>query len=462
MSNLTAGFAQSDITPPIGIGMAGYGARTKPSERVQDPLIAQALVLTAGDQTAAIVCLDNIGLNWDIVAAARQRAEALSGIPEGNIVIAATHSHWGPMTSGGEYMPQYMRDLISPEYNAKLIDTLAQIVAEANSNRVAAVAGVGSGFADLVTFNRRVSAPDFSTQWLAAMEPPLALVASREGNRLARKWRKGEHKGPRLSQPLAEFGGSRVGPADGEVGLLRIEKSDGTPLAGLMSFACHAVCGAGEDSFYAISADWTGEARAAFQSLLGIPLMYASGCSGDQVPRWRRDDSRQRVGKSVGAEAAHVWWGIDECHGDLPLAVTRRTVNLPPNTRVPSLAQAQANLAAMPDPEGPEALWQRCAVMLAKEIEAGIPAEIWAMRIGELGIVGVPGETLTEIGLQIKQRSPFKHTMTVSLANGCIGYLPTDDAIHAGGYEPEWSPVGFGTERMLVETGLELLEELAK
>jgi hypothetical protein len=74
MSNLTAGFAQADITSPIGVGMAGYGSRTKPAERVEDPLIAQALVLTSGDQTAAIVCLDNIGLNWDLVCAARQRA----------------------------------------------------------------------------------------------------------------------------------------------------------------------------------------------------------------------------------------------------------------------------------------------------------------------------------------------------------------------------------------------------
>ena len=82
------------------------------------------------------------------------------------------------------------------------------------------------------------------------------------------------------------------------------------------------------------------------------------------------------------------------------------------------------------------------------------------MRVGNLGIVGLPGEPLTEIGLQIKQRSPFEHTMVVSLANGAMAYFPTDDGIDAGGYEAEWSPVGLGTERMLVETGLELLGEL--
>ncbi|MEN6544886.1 MAG: hypothetical protein ABFE07_02500, partial [Armatimonadia bacterium] len=77
-----------------------------------------------------------------------------------------------------------------------------------------------------------------------------------------------------------------------------------------------------------------------------------------------------------------------------------------------------------------------------------------------LGIVGVPGEVLTEIGLQIKQRSPFAHTMVVSLANGCIGYLPTDDAVDEGGYEPGWTPVGKGTEKMLVQTSVSLLQQL--
>jgi neutral ceramidase len=75
--------------------------------------------------------------------------------------------------------------------------------------------------------------------------------------------------------------------------------------------------------------------------------------------------------------------------------------------------------------------------------------------------VALPGEVLVEIGLQIKQRSPFPVTLVVSLANGCVGYLPTDNACREGGYEPTWSPVGPGTERVLVETAVALLEELA-
>ena len=51
---------------------------------------------------------------------------------------------------------------------------------------------------------------------------------------------------------------------------------------------------------------------------------------------------------------------------------------------------------------------------------------------------------------------PFELTMVVSLGNGATGSFPTDEVIHADGYEAEWSPVGLSIERMLVQTGLEL------
>ena len=79
------------------------------------------------------------------------------------------------------------------------------------------------------------------------------------------------------------------------------------------------------------------------------------------------------------------------------------------------------------------------------------------MRMGEVGLVGLPGEIPTEIGLQIKQRSPPPYTMVASQANGYIGYIATDHATRKGGYEPGWSPVGHGSEQLLLETGLERL-----
>ena len=56
-------------------------------------------------------------------------------------------------------------------------------------------------------------------------------------------------------------------------------------------------------------------------------------------------------------------------------------------------------------------------------------------RIGELGVASIPFEVFTEIGLEIKARSPFQDTFTIELANGSYGYLPTPAQHALGGYE---------------------------
>ena len=53
-----------------------------------------------------------------------------------------------------------------------------------------------------------------------------------------------------------------------------------------------------------------------------------------------------------------------------------------------------------------------------------------------VGIVGLPGEMFSEFGMEIKKRSPAKHTLVIELANDGIGYLPTSVSFEQGGYEP--------------------------
>ena len=54
----------------------------------------------------------------------------------------------------------------------------------------------------------------------------------------------------------------------------------------------------------------------------------------------------------------------------------------------------------------------------------------------ELAIVGLPGEVFAELGLDLRARSPFPHTLVLGLANEAIGYVPTRRAYDEGGYEP--------------------------
>jgi hypothetical protein len=80
-----------------------------------------------------------------------------------------------------------------------------------------------------------------------------------------------------------------------------------------------------------------------------------------------------------------------------------------------------------------------------------IQAVIQAFRIGDLGIASIPFEVFTEIGLEIKARSPFADTFTIELANGSNGYLPTPKHHDLGGYET-W----LGTNRVEREASVKI------
>src|SRR5207245_7396354 len=99
---------------------------------------------------------------------------------------------------------------------------------------------------------------------------------------------------------------------------------------------------------------------------------------------------------------------------------------------------------------------------------AVVPGSIHAVRIGDGVIVTAPGETFTEIGLAVKERSPGRPTLYAGYTNGAVGYFPTASAYAEGGYEPVYSNRSYGRpatvapecERLLVETGVRLAETL--
>jgi neutral ceramidase len=94
-------------------------------------------------------------------------------------------------------------------------------------------------------------------------------------------------------------------------------------------------------------------------------------------------------------------------------------------------------------------------------VGAHLPVEVHVLAIGdELAIVCLPGEIFVELGLAIKQASPFRTTLVVELSN-CVetAYVPTRVAYAGGGYEVANSMVQAGSGEMLVETAVRLLRE---
>jgi neutral ceramidase len=87
--------------------------------------------------------------------------------------------------------------------------------------------------------------------------------------------------------------------------------------------------------------------------------------------------------------------------------------------------------------------------------------EVQVIALGQdLAWISLPGEIFVELGLAIKEASPFKHTIIAELANGSIGYIPTQRAFTEGNYEPVSARCAAGSGELLVDATIKLLREL--
>jgi len=239
-SNLKAGVAKVDITPPNVVDMPIIG-HTRKVTGVRDPLRAGVLVLDDGSTRAAIVTLDTIGAWEPMVAAARERIEREAGVPAGHILIAASHNHSGP---------GYIEN---PGWARALIDKLGAAAKQAANSLRTVTVGYGE---DRIGFgiNRRKT------------------IDGRAVLRL-----------------------NPAGPNDPRVKVLRFDDGRSlTPVAVLMHAVCHPCFFTWGDNgsqpfpkgFPKMSADFPGEAQTFVELIYGnqTSSMFLQGCAGDIRP----------------------------------------------------------------------------------------------------------------------------------------------------------------------------------
>src|SRR5207249_6801136 len=90
-----------------------------------------------------------------------------------------------------------------------------------------------------------------------------------------------------------------------------------------------------------------------------------------------------------------------------------------------------------------------------------LEVEVQVVALGtDIAWVALPGEIFVELGLAIKNNSPFKHTIIAELANGSVGYVPTRRAYAQGNYEVVSARCAEGSGELLVAAALRLLREL--
>ena len=431
MAKLRAGAATSVLTPPLGTEMIGF-FNVRLAEDVHDELHAKAFVFESGDTQVALVVCDLIALEMRDVADIKRRASDLTDIPPGNIMVSCTHSHYVPATAS---IFNSERD---DEYTADAVVKIADAAKIAQNRLAPARIGHASGMCPEETHNRRYRMKDGSVR----MNPGY------------------------LNSEII----SPAGPIDPEVGILAIEGSAGGVLGAIGNYSLHYVGGPYATT---ITADYFGAFGRALQRMAGDGFVaaMANGCCGDinnidptrPAPLFPEPFYQmERVGQVVASRAFGAWRQVRDFDYEPRLGAATATMTF--HRRHPSeeeLAEAQRLVEAGPDPDNRDWVYANETIEVSRlPVEEEI--EIQALGIGAVGIVGLPGEIFVEYGLAIKRRSPFARTFVVELANGTVGYCPTDRALEEGSYETRLARsacADAGTERAMIDAAVEALTQ---
>ncbi len=444
-----AGAATSNITPHLGVSINGNLQNGK-ATHIHDELHARCLALDDGTTKLVLVVCDSCMIPREVFDAAKKMVNEATGLPLANMLMSATHTHSAP-TSGSVFQSE-----ADPEYRAFLARRIADGIRRALNNLEPARIGWGAGSEPDQVFNRR---------WFLKNE---ALYKNPFGG-----VDKVKMNPPRASADLIE----PSGPTDPTVSVISLVSTNGRPIALYANYSLHYVGGVGGGH---ISADYYGAFCERVKQLItaGSPspdfvALLSNGTSGNinnvnfREPAPKRA-AYEQIGLVADAVATAALSAVKQMQYNdwVPLSVQQKELNL--GVRRPNaeeLARAKEIMSRarnLPRMDTMEEIYARETVAMAA-YPATMPVLIQAMRIGDLGITAIPCEVFVEIGLELRAKSPFKQTFTVSLANGYNGYLPTAKHHELGGYET-WraksSYLEVSAAEKITAQGLELLRGL--
>jgi len=409
---MRAGVAKVNITPPVGLELSGWAFG--PSVGILDELYAKVLLLESDSKKAAIVTADLIGFDTKYADAIREGIANKVNMNANDVLVSCSHTHSGPATMFLRRWGEIDEDFVHV-VEKQLIGTATVAAKRMQEARI----GAGKGRADGVGINRR----DVES-----------------------------------------------GSVDAEVGVIRVDNSQGEMLAVLMNYSCHPV--AVHNYKNLISADYPGYAMGVIEKIKEgrVIALHTTGAAGDINPQQMHDVKyAEKFGNMVGGEALKIAESI-ETRPELTLNVVSEPVNLPVRT-LPTvdelkkmIEEGKKNLAKRKQ-EGTLEYHQLMSTYIPIEwaqealevVESGrtvehLEMEIQVVRMNDAVLVAMPGEIFVDIGLNIKKTSPYPYTFVIEMANGAIAYLPTRKAFEVGGYEPERAATIYGTYLLTPDT----------
>jgi len=388
-------------------------------------LRAVAVVLEKpGSGKLAIVACDLLMITRDLLDPVVQQIEAATGIPGARVLINCTHTHHAPSTvrvHGYDRVPAFCE-----EVQRKIVQAVKD--ANANLSKEGCEFLFHLGREETVDMNSRLMLGDGTIFWTGE---------------------RGDVVRP-------------TGPFDPELPVLAFRDSGQRLRALLFNHSTHTIGvrsgGRRSPSFYGLAAQ-------ELEAELGGITSFLEGASGSThnlsgavpVPV-----AIERMKEAVRAALAQA-----QPRAVAQLAALKRpfTVKVRHFDEAKEAAAVAAYCEKRMAPRAASTIevFQKMRAELAPQQGQERTTWLQVVRIGDVALVGVPAEFFTKLGIDIKNRSPFRHTYIAELANDWIGYVPDQDAFKLGGYQV-WT--GFhsycepGTGERIVDEIVAMLHEI--
>ena len=434
---MKAGFSRAVITPPVGTIMGGYRLRRGAAAGVHDDLEVRCAVLDDGKSVCALLSLDLLGLDYRQTAYIKRGIAAECGLQPELILIACTHTHSGPdtlsLSGSGEEAEKYYQEMCG---------RAARCVCSAMDRLESTAVSLAQTVVPDLAFNRRIILQDGSAR--------MNLERIDESQ-------------------IAERG-----PVDPTASMLLFSQE--AEISGAISnFTLHATV-LNEDNLL-FARDWPGYLVASLEaSLPGKPVvLFFNGAfgninqiktPGDWVSTFQE---AERIGKTIGGKLAGAIESrcfLQEAainSGHAWVTIPRREARSQGEIDG-DIARVEAQLADGESREdGGVAELEKELIFLAEEKALGrAPSleqiEIQRITLGEIEIIGLPGEIFVEYGLELKRTSPMRHCLIFGNANGSAGYVPLMESFKEGAYETRLSQ----GSRLAPEAGKLIVQAVAK
>ena len=457
MSNLMAGFGRVNVTPMLGIGIVGY-FKPRFAEGILDDLEINALALACGQDKVVFLSFDNCYIDTKILREYKKHISDVTGLPMEAIYIHATHTHTGPFLnreSGGgiDFLDPNEENSKEEQYCQIVYHKMADAAQLALNDLKPAKMGWGIGHAPNVAFNRRFRMKD-------------GTIMTNPGV-----------NNPDIMEPAGEV--------DERVNVLRFDRENAESLV-LVNFGNHPDTVGGS----MISADWPGFLRKSVeQALDNTKCIFFNGIQGDvnhvnvhptggflndtfcDFDDVSRGYGHARyIGRVVAGAVLQVYDKVKYITVD-SLRCSQRMIQVPSNKPrpedMPEAYRIHAIHTAGRDEELPYTGMMLTTVVAEAarmiRLEHGpefFEMELIGVAIGNVALIGIPGEPFTGVGLGLKEAKGWDLVLPTCLTNGSHGYFPMKEAYEEGGYEARSSSFRSGVAEQIIKEGKQLLSEL--